>query len=275
MTALNQAESAFGRTDMLRAARAHIQSGKRYAASANVSIEDDPVPRLKVALWDFRQLDHQRQAEVFRRTSDPFESLVTDHIRAAGESVTSLVPMTTLELHLWEDDLSALFRVLLAASVEYLGWTIPDQSQGGYSAKGNAGRRDLLVQKTGTTLAVIEAVMCRYPTTQQSTRDDLTKHFRKLFGYSQYALFFHLTYAFIDNPASILECLKRTAERDAPSGFMCVGREDIPATDPRPVGFVAHYTGALGPIKVVFLILDMFQHAQKEAAKAAGETNLH
>jgi hypothetical protein len=25
----------------------------------------------------------------------------------------------------------------------------------------------------------------------------------------------------------------------------------------------------------VFLILDMFQHAQKEAAKAAGETNLH
>src|SRR5260370_41474282 len=109
--------------------------------------------------------------------------------------------------------------------------------------------------------------MGRNPTTHQSTCDDLTTHFRKLFGYSQYALLFHLTYAFIDNPTSILQYLKQTAETDAPGGFKYMGREDIPPTDPRPVGFIALYKGALGPIKAVFLILDMAQHAPKEAPR--------
>jgi hypothetical protein len=42
----------------------------------------------------------------------------------------------------------------------------------GYSAKGKAGGRDLVIQKNGTTLAVIEAVACRNPMTHQSMRDD-------------------------------------------------------------------------------------------------------
>jgi hypothetical protein len=270
LTALNQAEKTFGSTDILLAARAHIRDGRRYTATPSFSIEDDPIPRIKGALFDFRQLDQQRQAEIFRQTSDPFESLLTDHVRTAGGSVTSLVPMKTLKLDLWEDDTTSLFRALLAANIGYLDWTVHEQSRAGFSAAGNAGRPDLLLQKAGTTIAAIEAVRCK--NLWQSTYDDLTKHFRKLLGYSGCALFFHLTFAFVEHPASILDYLKQTAERDAPNGFTYMGLEAIPHTDERPIGFIAHYRGSSGPIKVIFLILDMLRHAQSEAARTAGET---
>lgn len=45
---------------------------------------------------------------------------------------------------------------------------------------------------------------------------------------------------------------------------------DIDMTDSRPPGFIAEYDGPTGPLKVVFLVLDMRQLAQQEAAKTAG-----
>ena len=271
LSALNHAETTFGRTNILLAARAHISDGSRYTATPSFSIEDDPIPRIKGAFLDFRHLDQQRQAEVFRQTSDPFESLLTDHVRTAGANVTSLVPMKTLQLDLWEDDITSLFRALLAANIGYLDWTVHEQSRAGFSAAGNAGRPDLLVQKAGTTIAAIEAVRCKH--LWQSEYDELTTHFRKLLGYSGCALFFHLTYSFIKDANPILAYLKQTAEKNAPNGFTYMGPEVIPHTDERPVGFIAHYRGPLGAIKVIFLILDMLRHAQREASRTAGEVN--
>jgi len=87
-----------------------------------------------------------------------------------------------------EDDLSAHFRELLAAGFHFVGWSVPDQSKGGFTEKGNSGERDLLVQKNSTTLAVIEAVVCNRSMTQEWSRQELTSHFQKLFAYS------HVTY---------------------------------------------------------------------------------
>jgi hypothetical protein len=181
--------------------------------------------------------------------------------------------MTDVTIDSCEDDLSALFRVVLAASIQYLGWTVPDQSRGGFTAKGNPGERDLLIEKNGTTLAVIEAVVCSRPLTQEWMRGELTSHFQKLFAYDQCVLFFHLTYAYIENPASTLVYLKQTAEKDVPAGFQYVDCQDIPHADSQPVGFIAQYTGEFGPIKAVFLVLDMGQHHQREAAKTAANSN--
>jgi hypothetical protein len=276
LLALDQAEKAVGKTDILKAAREHIQNGKHFAAAVSITFDDNPIPRIKAALFDLSQMDHHRQAEILVEAPQPFESLVIDHMRRAAESVTSLVPMMkNIKIDSREDHLTALLRVLLVASIRFLGWTVPDQSLGGYSAKGNPGERDLVIQKNGTTLAVVEAIVCRNPTTHKSTRDDLTSHFQKLFGYSTCTLFFHLTYAYIESPASILDFLKQMAERDAPRPFALQTREDIVHTDSRPIGFIAGYQGAFGPVKVVFLLLDMIQHVQKEAAKTAGETNPH
>jgi hypothetical protein len=269
LLALDEAEKAVGKTGVLKAAREHIQNGKSFAAVAGVITEDNPIPRIKAALFDFFQMDHHRQAEVLVGASQPFESLVIDYVRAVAESVTALVPLMN-KSH--EDDLTAFVRALLAADIRFLKWTVPDQSPGGYSAKGNPGVRDLVIEKNGTTLAVIEAIVCQNPMTHESMRDNLTSHFQKLLGYSSCSLFFHLTYAYLENPASILDYLRQTAERDAPEGFRYQGREDIPHIDSRPFGFIAGYQGPSGPVKIVFLVLDLLQHAQREAARIAGTT---
>jgi hypothetical protein len=108
-----------------------------------------------------------------------------------------------------------------------------------------------------------------------SMRKDLAAHFQKLFAYDHCSVFFHLTYAYIKNPASILDYLKDMAEKEVPSAFVYKKREDVPHTDSRPPGFVAEYEGQFGPVKVVFLILDMAQEAQLEAAKLSAATKPH
>jgi hypothetical protein len=118
---------------------------------------------------------------------------------------------------------------------------------------------------------VIEAVICRDPVTYQSVRKELTSHFQRLLGYFPGALFFHLAYSYVDEPSSVLSHLKLAAENEAPSGFTHKGIiKNIDLTDSRPTGFIAEYDGPLGQLKVVFLVLDMRQLAQQEAAKAAG-----
>jgi tetratricopeptide (TPR) repeat protein len=261
MAVLKQAEQALGNTDVLRAAGAHVQNGTPFSYSANISAGDDPLPRIKEALWDLSQMDPVRQAEVFQRPPEPFDSFVISHVRSAAESLTSLVPMMADG----EDNTSALFRELLVARLLPVGWSVPDQPKGGFSAKGNAGERDLLLQKDGTTLAVIEAIVCK----NAVSTTNLTSHFQKLFGYSLCRLFFHITYSYVNKASSILEHLKKTAKDDAPSGFKYRASKDIPHTDSRPVGFTSCYDGEFGEVKVVFLILDMAQNIQREAAKTA------
>jgi hypothetical protein len=43
-------------------------------------------------------------------------------------------------------------------------------------------------------------------------------------------------------------------------------RDDIAKTNSLPPGFIAEYEGEHAPVKVVFLLLDMEQKAQREAA---------
>jgi hypothetical protein len=265
---LDQAELAFGGTDVLHGAREHIKSGKPLFAMASVSWESDRMPQIKAALLDLLQMDHMRQAEALMPPPESFHTLVMGHVRSAAGSVTSLVPMMEgVKLDSCEDDLSALIRELLTSRVQFLGWSVSDQSKGGFTANGNPGERDLLLQKNTTTLAVIEAVVCKTVLPKQN----LTRHFQKVLGYSTCPLFFHLTYAFIENPTLVLDHLKQAAEHDAPSEFKFLRRDDITLTDDRPTGFVARYALRSDEIKVVFLVLDMKQHPQRDAAKTAAD----
>lgn len=168
-----------------------------------------------------------------------------------------------------EDDLSALIRELLEARLEIVGWSVHGQPKGGFTARENPGERDFVLRKAGAELAVIEAVVCDRPVTQDWTCKELTSHFQKLFGYATCRLFFHLTYAYVPNPATILTYLQQTAERDAPEGFTFLQREAIPLTDSRSPGFAARYAGEFGDVRVVFLVLDLGQRLQRNAAKRA------
>ena len=266
MAVLSQAEQTLGRTDVLKAARIYIESGNPVAATANFSFEEDPLPRVRDALLYLPQLDPMRQAAAVEPSSEPFTALVIKHVRSAAASVTALAPMMKgVEMNSCEDDLSALVRELLVARFQFLGWSVPDQSKRGWTAKGNPGEPDLLLQKDSTILAAIEAVVCELPVSFQN----LTNHFQKLLGYAQCRLFFHLTYAYIPDPASILNHLRKMVEHDAPPGFRYITREEIPYTDSRPRGFITRYAVESDELEVVFLVLDMGQHRQKEAAKIA------
>lgn len=270
---LKAAEDTFGPTDVLRAAREHIEKGSPFAFVVSVSSEDDPLPGAKLAHLDFLQMNHERQAQVLSSEPEPFDSWVIDHVRSSAGSIISLAPVVNSENSgPREDDLTAVIGEVLAAHVLFLGWTL-GPSPGGVTAKGNQGRRDLVLQKGTTTLAVIEAVICNRPVTQEWSRGELTSHFQKLLAYSPCRLFFHLTYATIENPASIADQLRRAAKDDVPSGFNYIDSADIRHTDSRPIGLIARYRGEFGDIKVVFLILDLGQHIQRNAAKTADSTN--
>ena len=269
---LDQAERTLGGADVFRAVREHIMSGKPFIANVDVSSTDDAVFRAKAVLFDFKQMDPNQQAEVLMPDPVPFSVFVSEQVRAAAASATSLVPMMkNVVIDSSEDDLSALIRELLTPRLQFLGWAVSDQSKGGHTAKGNPGERDLILKKDTTTLAVIEAVVCK----EQIATSKLRQHFRKLFAYSECNLFFHLTYAYVQKPRRIWDTLKRIARDDSPDGFDFCEVQEISSTDSRPPGFTAVYRGDCGLVKVVFLVLDMGQYVQKNAATTAtGEHKL-
>jgi hypothetical protein len=267
---LAMAEHAFGRTETIRAARAHMERGSAFDARPNTITTEDPTQRLKAALQEFKGMDPSSQGAVLYGGADGFDKLVIGEVRSVGASVVGLVPMMkSVVLDSCEDDLTSLVRELLRARIRFLDWSLADQSKGGFSKLGNPGEPDILLMRDTCVLAVIEAVVCRLPVTQKKTVDNLTAHFQKLFGYSTCRLFFLVTYCYLEEASSILTVLKQVAQRDAPAGFQYQGTEDIPLTDSRPVGFSARFRATGGEVKVVFLVFDMAQKVQREAAKTA------
>jgi hypothetical protein len=273
LAGLKAAEDSYGLTDVLRAAGETVRKGAPFAAMPVIASERDPISQVRDARLIFLQLDHERQAQVMNSEPEPFDSLMIDYVRSSADSVISLVPVVKLEgVGPREDDITAILGHLLAAHTGFFGWTL-GPSAGGITAKGNQGRRDIVLQKGTTTLTVIEAVRCDRPVTHEWMRQELTFHFQKLFSYASCRLFFHLTYATIDNPVSVITFLREAAKDDAPAGFVYAGCEEIPHLDSRPTGLIARYRGQNAEVKFVFLVLDLAQQAQREAAKLADKTN--
>ena len=271
--ALDAAEYTFGRTPVLTAARSHIASGAPFLSAPDVSVYEDLVGNVASAIARFRTINPADQARVLQRQADPFEALLVDYVRAAADAVVSLVSMMKfIQIDATEDDLTAIIQHLLAARIQFLGWSVGDQSKGGFSASGNPGERDLLITWGSSVLAIIEAVICAKPLTQDAMKADLESHFQKLLGYGNPRVFFHLTYAYIEGKAGLMRFLETPAEMANPPGFTYLGREPIPHDDSRPPGFVVRYSADFGGVKVVFLVLNLGQQRQLQAAKTAAAT---
>jgi hypothetical protein len=270
--ALDGAEFRFGAMPILTAARAYIASGAAFLALPEVSAYDDLMVNVGSAISRFRLMGPQQQARVLSQQSDAFEALLIDYVRAAADAVVSLVPMMKgVDIDAIEDDLNAFVQHLLAARVQFFGWSVNDQSKGGYSANANAGERDIILSCGSTILAIVEALKCKSALTQDVVRADLESHFQKLLGYGNQRIFFHLTYAYID-VRDVVTFLENAAATACPPGFKYLGQEKIPHEDSRPPGFVARYDADFGEVKVVFLVLNLGQHRQRNAAVTAGQT---
>jgi hypothetical protein len=274
LSTLDDTERVLGSTDVLRAAREYIGSGTPFDSVAVVSSVEDPLPRVKRAISELKQMDSTRQAEVLMPQPEPFDALVVEYVRSAAASVVALVPMMkNVTIDSCEDDLTALIRELLVARLHFLGWSLADQSKAGFTAKENPGEPDLLLKYGSTTLAVMEAVVCNRPVNQEWTRKELASHFQKLLAYSTCHLFFYVIYAYIEDQMSVMRHLEQMVKNDAPQGFEYHRYEPIAFTDSRPTGLIARYLGGSGEVKVVFLVLNMGQNRQKQAAKMAAISN--
>ena len=267
MAVLRAAEDRLGNTELLEAAWAHIREGAPFRGSAGVSSNDDPVARIREAYRDLHLLDPLEQAAVVSLGNDPFTAFVIGQVRGAAASVVALVPM----MKVGEDDVTAAIRELLQSRLDFLKWSAPDQSKGGFTSAGNPGERDLMIKSGSTILAVIEAVVCRSPIYWQTVQKNLRTHFQRLLGYATCRLFFHMTYVYNQDVQGVIDQLKTIAASEAPPGFAYAGLTDIAPTDTRPHGFVARYDDGQGELKVVFLALNMGQEGQKAAAAASAK----
>jgi hypothetical protein len=270
VTVIKATEEILGKTELLEAAWAQIKQGVPFSGSAGISPNDDPVVRVRQAYQELHVLDPIQQTAVVSIGDDPFTTFVIDQVRGASASIVSLVSvMDVTKLDGCEDDVTAVIRELLLSRLEFLKWSVPDQSKGGFTPKGNPGERDLLIMRGSTILTVIEAVICRSPIHWQTMQDSLRKHFQKLLAYATCRLFFHLTYIYDQDIQGVLNQLKTSAKQDTPPGLAHVSLTDISLTDSRPSGFVARYNDGQGEVKVVFLALNMGQELQKAAAAAS------
>ena len=263
---LDQAADEFGKSELLSSARGHILGNESILVNPSTAWEGDVLPRIRNAIQDLKQLDPHRQAIVLSPLSGSIEELLLLYVRSAASSVMSLVPMMKeTELDKYEDDITDLLRELLIARVDFLEWSVSDQSRGGFTGGPRAGERDLVLTRGANTIAVIEAVVFRPRTAWTRIRE----HFVKLFGYSTCPSLFLVIYAHRDDLASTVERLKELARDGAPRGFVFAKCRDLQHEDSGPAGFVAYFTAESGEVRVVFLLLDMAQVAQREAASTA------
>ena len=264
-TSVEEAILQVGETELLRAVKDHLVYSKPYSGEVLVSSNDDSVERVKAAFFDFRQMNHVEQAKVLLPAGSGDE-LTIAYVRAAATSVIELVSsMQNIVVDSCEDDLNTLFRELLAQRFELIGWSVRDQSKGGYTAKGNPGERDLVLTLGATTIAIIEAVVCAG--NRPSDRTNIVNHLCRLLAYGSCELFFLVAYSYVDTPSTVLQMFKGIARSDAPDSFLYRRCREIPHQDASPAGFVTHYEGEYGEVRVVFLVLDVHQRAQRLAAQ--------
>jgi hypothetical protein len=116
-------------------------------------------------------------------------------------------------------------------------------------------------------------MVCDQNPQTKTQRKKLTSHFQKLFGYDQCRVFFLIVYSCMKTPEDVLTAMKAIVQSSAPGAFVHVRTEHLPHEDSRPAGLLATYTArGGGDAKVVCLVMDMRQQAQREAAALAGRT---
>lgn len=260
---LEQATLQVGETDVLRTARDLVRSTP-YAGIVPALPGDDVISRVKNSLLDLKQMDQVAQARVLH-PSGSSDAYVIAHVRAAAASITELVPMVkVVGGDPRENDLNALFRELLTQRLEFLGWSVADEMRGGYTERENPGERDIVLRLRGTTVSVLEALVCR---SGSGYRKNIKEHFARLMAYGTCDLFFLVVYSYVDRPSQIVRIMEDISRDDPPTGFVYRRRRDIDHEDSRPSGFIAYYKGEWGEVRVVFLALDISQNAQRLAVR--------
>lgn len=259
LAVLEQARRVVGESGLLSAVRENMDTHRPYVTAPSLSLSDDPVPGIRHALEAFGRLGHTEQAEALQLRGR-LDLYLLEQVRGACAALVATVPMMRNLGIAREDDISAILKQILRASLQFPQWTVDDQSRGGFSKSGGVGERDITISKGLVTLAVLEALIVDTVETV-----NLTSHFKKLLGYDTCLYFFHVTYARRAKWVYILDHLRQSCTAP-PNGFTYSRLEDLEDLDSMPRGFKAYYKAEDRDIIVCFLVLDMGQEAQRSAA---------
>jgi hypothetical protein len=165
-----------------------------------------------------------------------------------------------------EDVVTKLLCALLIARFRRLDWSLHLQDPGGHTGGIKVGERDLTIKKGGIDLAVFEAVLVKSVETTE-----LRNHFQKLFGYGVCELKFLVVWSFASHPDAVLRYIERMVEDEAPKEFAYQRKRQIQLSpgDSMLPGIISFHRRHGGTVKVVHLVVDLRQEAERNAATLA------
>lgn len=261
---LRLAKERFGSTDLLKGAEEHIEHARPVDVPPRLLTRSENATQVRAALHQFQALSPSEQAEIMLDRPAALETVVAETFRealAGFQRTLSFLGLPTNKFH--EDDYNGILAELVEARLEGMfGWQAHEQSPGGFTGAGNAGRRDFVLRRRGVDITVFEALKSDQPNDAR-----LEEHLHKLFAYSTTDLYFHITYSFRKNLSEMVNAIAALAARP-PLGTDYLNQTSLPALGARPAALRGAYRRAGTDVTVFFFVVDMLQVHQRQAVGA-------
>lgn len=267
---IRSGKERYGDVPLLVGAENHIDHSAGFGAPPLVLSNQERTVQLRAALRSFMELPASEQAEVLWGPHMALEKLLTAAFQDALAAFQRTLSFLKLDRHtdFDEDDFNGIVAELVEARLEgSLGWQAHEQSPGGYTEKGNAGRRDFVIRRRGVDITVFEALKASQPNDKR-----IAAHLHKLFGYSWADILFHVTYSNRNDASEMRTAVEEVAKRPPP-GTTYQGQSAICGDGTRPGAVRAAYRRNGVDTTVIFFVIDMRQDAQR-AAVGAPEVSL-
>jgi hypothetical protein len=262
---IRSGKERYGDTPLLVGAESHIDHSAGFGAPPLVLSKQDETVQLQAALRKFMELPASEQAEVLLGPHMALEKLLTAVFQDALAAFQRTLSFLKLDRHkeFDEDDFNGLVAELVEARLEgNLGWQAHEQSPGGYTEKGNAGRRDFVIRRRGVDITVFEALKASRPNDER-----IVEHLHKLFGYSWADILFHVTYSNRKDASEMRTAIEQVATHPPP-GTTYLGQSAICADGARPGAVRAAYRRNGVNTTVIFFVIDMRQDGLRAAVGA-------
>ncbi|NLC37017.1 MAG: hypothetical protein GX772_11360, partial [Alcaligenaceae bacterium] len=259
---IRSGEERYGSRDLLEAARNHIDHSAGFGAAPRTLSQAEERINLRAALKSLMEFSPSEQAAIISgSTLDQFLTTTFQDALAAFHRTLSFLKLDRNRFD--EDDFNGIVAALVEARLEgLLGWQAHEQSPGGYTRKGNAGRRDFAIRRRGEDIAMFEALKASQPNDQR-----IKEHLHKLFGYSSANILFLVIYSDRPDASEMRDAVWEVAAQP-PTGTTYLHRTHIAAEGVRPAAIRGAYKRDGIDVTVIFFVIDMRQSSQRAAVGA-------